>query len=157
MKTLILYDSVYENTEKIANAIGKGIDSQVNVLHVAPVETSLLKELDLLVVGSPVHGGMPTPAVQHFLTKIESGALKGVKVAAFDTRFAREDHGLGIKVLMSVIRFAAERISRELVKKGGTLVLPPEGFIVNDKQGPLQEGEIERATRWGTSLYNLSK
>ncbi|MFC1983163.1 hypothetical protein ACFLV5_05230 [Chloroflexota bacterium] len=38
------------------------------------------------------------------------------------------------------------------MKKGGNLVVPEEGFFVKDKEGPLVDGEIERAARWARSM-----
>ena len=33
-------------------------------------------------------------------------------------------------------------------KKKGELALEPEGFIVTGTEGPLKEGELERAANW---------
>lgn len=150
MKTLIIYDSQYGNTEKIAQILGKTLKAVV--LHVSKVEKSHLKGVGLLIVGSPVHGGRATPLIDEFLSSLPRQSLTGVKVAAFDTRFASEDHGIGLRILLSVIRYAAERIGKELAKKGGIIVSPPEGFIVNDKEGPLKTGEIERAEKWAKEV-----
>jgi len=38
------------------------------------------------------------------------------------------------------------------VKKGGRLVAEPEGFIVENKEGPLKQGELERANKWAKQL-----
>jgi hypothetical protein len=38
------------------------------------------------------------------------------------------------------------------VKKGGTLIVLPECFIVKDSEGPLKAGELERAADWARSL-----
>ena len=64
MKVLIVYDSVYGNTEKIAKAIGDAITVKAKVLRVGEVNSSELKTFDLLIVGSPTHGGRPTPAIK---------------------------------------------------------------------------------------------
>jgi hypothetical protein len=53
---------------------------------------------------------------------------------------------------MKVIDFAAPRIAKTLVAKGGQLATDPEGFIVIGKQGPLKEGELERALQWAKQL-----
>ena len=58
---------------------------------------------------------------------------------------------------MSVIRYAAPRLAKELEKKGGKLVAEPEGFIVENKEGPLKQGEIERATKWASQLSLAKK
>jgi flavodoxin len=88
MKALIVYDSVYGNTEKIARAIAEAItqSGEVKVLRAGEANPSELASIDLLIVGSPTHGGRPTPAVQDLLNKVTQPSLKGIKVAAFDTR-----------------------------------------------------------------------
>lgn len=152
MKSLVIYDSVYGNTENIAQAIGKGLTGEVTVARVSDVKASELQTVDLLIVGSPVHGGRPTPAIDALLQQIPAHALEGKRVAAFDTRFEAEEQGIGLRLLMSVIRYAAERIAKELAKKGGKLVAEPEGFIVEDKEGPLKQGELERAGSWAQAM-----
>ena len=44
--------------------------------------------------------------------------------------------------------YAAEPIAKGLKRKGGDQRLPPEGFYVADTEGPLKEGELERAAEW---------
>jgi hypothetical protein len=44
--------------------------------------------------------------------------------------------------------FAAPRIASALEEAGAALVVGPEGFIVEDTEGPLRAGELERAAEW---------
>lgn len=157
MKALIIYDSVYGNTEQIAKAIGAGLTGDVKVVRVGEANPSTLVGCDLLILGSPVHGGRPTPALDEFVKSLAANSLQGVNGAAFDTRFDAVEQGVGLRVLMSVIRYAAERLAKDLKKKGGTLVAKPEGFIVEDKEGPLKQGELERATKWAQQLLTASQ
>lgn len=152
MKAFIIYDSVYGNTEKIAQAIGAGLTGDVNVVRVGDVNASEIKTYDLLIVGSPVHGGRATPAIDALLKQLPAHSLEGKRVAAFDTRFEAEEQGVGLRILMSVIRYAADRIARDLAKKGGRLVAEPAGFIVENKEGPLKQGELERARTWTNGM-----
>jgi flavodoxin I len=152
MKALIIYDSMYGNTQKIAQAIGEGLTGEVKVVRIGEVNPSELKTCDLLIFGSPVHGGRATPELDTFIKQLPANYLEGISVAAFDTRFEAEAQGVGLRLLMSVIHFAAPRIAKALVKKGGILVVEPEGFIVENKEGPLKQGELERATKWATQL-----
>ena len=151
MKALIVYDSVYGNTEKIARAIAAALtpSGEVKVLRPGEVNPSELQAVDLLVVGSPTQGGKPTPAIQDFLNKISEPAIKGINVAAFDTRFSTK--------LAAIFGYAAGKIAGSLKKKGGTIVLPPEAFFVKGKEGPLKEGELERAAGWAKRLLESKK
>ena len=149
MKALIVYDSAYGNTEKIARAIGGAITGEVKVLRPGEVNPSDLQSVDLLIVGSPTQGGRPTPAIQDFLNKIPEPAIKGVNVAAFDTRFSTK--------LVGIFGYAAGKIANSLKRKGGTLILSPEPFFVKGKEGPLKEGELERAADWAKGIVESKK
>ena len=144
MKALIVYDSMYGNTEKIAQAIGGAIIGEVKVLRIGEVNPSELEAIDLLIVGSPTQGGRPTQAIQDFLNKTAESAIKGIKVAAFDTRFTSR--------WARIFGFAAGRITRVLKGKGGDLIASPEGFFVTGTEGPLKEGELERAASWARGI-----
>jgi len=149
MKTLIVYDSVYGNTEKIAKAIGDAITGEVKVLRVGEVNSSELKVFDLIIVGSPTQGGRPTQAIQDFLKKVMEPAIKGINVAAFDTRFSTR--------LVRIFGYAAGRIADSLKRNGGTLIAPPEGFFVKGTKGSLKEGEVERAASWAKEIVKSKK
>jgi flavodoxin len=149
LKTLIVYDSVHGNTEKIARAIGDAISGEVEVHHVGEVSSSELSTFDLLIVGSPTHGGRPMQAIQDFLNEAPATALNGKKVASFDTRIPRR--------WVRIFGYAAGRISDRLKRKGGTLIVPPEGFFVEGTKGPLREGEEERAAGWAKEIVHSIK
>jgi flavodoxin len=144
MKTCVVYDSVYGNTEKIAQAIGDAIPGEVTVLRVGEVNPSELKTFDLLIVGAPTHGGRPSPAIQDFLGNVPVAAVKGTHVAAFDTRVTNK--------WARILGFAAPKIARRMKKMGGALVGSPEGFFVEGTEGPLAEGELERAAGWAQEI-----
>jgi flavodoxin I len=138
MNALVVYDSTYGHTAKIAQAIGEAIGGQVR--RVGEVNPADLKGLDLLIVGSPTHGGWFTPEIKSLINALP--ALEGVPVAVFDTRVAS-------KVGALLFGYAAPRLARSLQAKGGNLVAPPEGFFVLGTRGPLKDGELERAAGWG--------
>ena len=151
MKSLIVYDSIYGNTEKIARAVADAIapSGEVKVVQAGEANPPELESTDLLIVGSPTHGGRPTPAVQDFLNKIPKLSLQGINVAAFDTRSQAK--------LAKVFGNAAGRIARNLEKKGGNLIASPEGFLVTGTKGPLKEGELERAAGWAKGMLESKK
>jgi flavodoxin len=116
---------------------------------VGEANPSELASVNLLIVGSPTHAGRPLTAVQGFLSKIPELSLKGVSVAAFDTRISKKIVGL--------FGYAAGHIAGDLKKKGGTLIASPEGFFVTGGQGPLKEGELERAAGWAKGIVQSKK
>ena len=144
MKTLVVYDSLYGNTEKIARAIAEAITGEVKLDRVGEVDVSELKALDLLIVGAPTHAARPSPATREFLDKVEARALEGVKVAGFHTRLT--------SWWARIFGFAARGIAKSLKKKGGTLLLSPWAFYVEGTEGPLKEGELEQAAAWAREI-----
>lgn len=158
MKGLVVYDSVFGNTEKIAQAIGAALAGHGNVetLSIGKVTAESMAGLDMLLVGSPTRGFRPTEAVSKFLNSIPKNSLTGIQVAAFDTRIWLDT--IDSKTLRFVVDkggYAATTIAKSLVKKGGKLVAPPEGFLVTGEQGPLKDGELERASAWGSKILIL--
>ncbi len=148
-KMLVIYDSKYRNKEKIARAISGAFHGEVSVVCPDRVIPADLKSLDFLVVGSPTQGFRATMPVQEFLDNIPDRSLNGLFVAAFDTRM--NVGGIGGFIVRRG-GYAAPRTARVLQKKGGVLAAPPEGFFVLGSEGPLKEGELERATEWARGL-----
>ena len=155
MKALVVYDSVFGNTEKVAQTMGQALASQAEVqtLRVGDVKPEHL-EIDMLIVGSPTRAFSPTPAIRKWLRGLPANSLQGVKVAAFDTRIALEDVDSAIlSFLVKIFGYAARPIGNGLTKRTGDLALPPEGFYVKGAEGPLKDGELERAADWAQRIF----
>lgn len=150
MKSLVIFDSMYGNTSQVAHAIGGVLGSQV--IPIEEAHEFQLDNVDLLIVGCPTQGGKPTVALEHFLEGLPATKLASLPVAVFDTRFAINEHGLGLKLLMKTIGFAAPRLGKILTDKGAALISAPQGFIVKEKSGPLKSGELARARSWAQKL-----
>lgn len=145
MRALVVYDSVYGNTEKIAQAIGGAISGgEVRVLRAGEVGPPELENISLLVVGAPTQGGRATPAIRDFLDRVSKAEINGLDAAAFDTRH--------VSAMTKIFGYAAGRIASSLKKKGANLLVDPEGFFVEGTEGPLRAGELERAAAWGKGL-----
>jgi len=139
MKALVIYDSTYGNTEKIARAISKTIGCKA--LRATEVNPADLKEFGLLIVGAPTHGGWFMTEIKNLLNALPS--LEGVNVAAFDTR-----------TKLVILGHAAPSIARYLESSGGNLLVPSEGFFVLGFKGPLMDGELERAADWAQGIVS---
>lgn len=140
-KIIVLYDSGFGNTKLIAEAIVDGMGESASLLHVSEFTKEHLNNLTALIAGSPINGFMPTEKMQAALKSIPAGALKGVKAASFDTRMHVWIHG-----------DAAKKISKRLAAAGAEIIADPALFRVTGKEGPLADGEIERAKEWGRTL-----
>ena len=144
MKVLVVYDSKWGNTESIAKAVAAGIGKNAKPITVDDLETIKRETIDFLIIGSPVIGGKPTKLIQEYVKGIPQILNKKVRVATFDTRMTTK--------FAQKFGFAAVRIADELKAQGNTLISEPMGFVVIGQKGPLAEGELERASKWGKDL-----
>ena len=165
MKALVVYESIYGNTKQVAEAIGKALGEQykVTVTEVGEAKYEALSEIDLLVVGGPTHlMGMSRRSsrdsareamkeqelvskgvgVREWLDGLPKAA--NVNAAAFDTR--------AHKIWLVPMGAAAKGIASRLAARGYKLVAEPEGFYIKHSEGPLDDGELDRAIQWGRSL-----
>ena len=145
MKSLVIYDSVHGNTKTIAETIAKELGSETRTISVLEFKPEYLKEVKLLVVGSPIIAWQPTMKMMDFLMAFKKKQLDGFKAAVFDTRVELFIHG-----------DAAGKIAVELARAGAVIVTEPMGFKVKGKEGPLKKGEVERAAAWARSLRVLA-
>lgn len=172
MRTVIVFESMFGNTEQLAREIAAGLESsgaQVDLADVRNVRPADLGDCDLLVVGAPTHafslsrqstredavrqGADPARAglgVREWLATLddafETGAARP-RVAVFDSRVGKVRHLPGS---------AAKRASRVLRTEGFDLVDSPTSFYVVDVKGPVVAGERERARTWGARLADLA-
>ena len=147
MKGLVVYDSRFGNTEKVAHAVAAALGPRESVRaeKVDAVAADDLKDLDVVVVGSPVHAWHPTKEMRVFLDGLQPNALSGVRAAAFDTRFRGRLAGS-----------AAGNIEKKLRKQNCTIVAPSTSFLVLGGEGPLAEGELERAAIWAKQILEAT-
>ena len=151
MQTVIIYDSKFGNTEKVAEAIARGIGTlaDVRVMSTAGAIGSartLAGRPDLLLVGGPTQKRGPSPALRAFIDALPA-PLRGIPAACFDTRYR------GPVLLMGS---AATGAAKALAEAGAEIVAPPESFFIARK-GPmelqrLESAEIERAEQWGRAV-----
>ena len=108
-----------------------------------PRQSVELQGLDLFIVGCPTQGWKPTSAIQSFLEEASSEELGSMAVACFDTRFRlpRFMSGSAAKVMAAKLR-----------EKGVRRSSRPESFFVKGTEGPLREGELERASMWARQI-----
>jgi hypothetical protein len=168
MTALVVYESVYGNTRAIAEAIRDALTaSGHDATAVAVADAPDTPDADLLIVGGPTHmHGLTTSMSRHMAIKaaeedghhhVEPGAgderglrqwLRalpdgaGARAGAFDTRGDANSALTGS---------AARGIARRLRRRGYTVV-SADSYLVEDAEGPLQDGELERARDWAATV-----
>ena len=116
MKTVIVYDSMYGNTEIIARAIGDAISGDIQVLRSNEANAAQLETVDFLIVGAPTQAGRPTPAIQEFLNTLTKSTVKGVNIASFDTRISAKWVGIfgtGSRVAFFFLQLTPKKIGSQ--------------------------------------------
>lgn len=142
MNTIIVYDTQYGNTERIAQAIASTLQSfgPVQIACIDPDHPLDCQQADLLILGSPTQGLRATPAMQSFVLHTPFALLPNLAVATFDTRV----HGPWGS--------AARNLARRLHEQHMETLVPPTSFFVEGTPGPLVKGEEERAARWALEM-----
>jgi flavodoxin len=147
---LVVYDSYFGNTAKVAEAIGEALGGIVKAADQVSAED--LAGLQILFVGSPTRAFRPTPKTMTFLKGLQ-GKLDGVKGSVFDTRIPIEGTDSGfLRFMIRLFGYADAKLAKAFKKTGADLALEPAGFAVTDSEGPLAEGELERAVIWANEI-----
>ena len=89
MNTLIIYDSLYGNTKKIAETLAATCRSygEVRLEAAEGLQGIEFKNADMVFVGGPTHNQNLSPKMKTLLANTAKRSLQGVKAAAFDTRY----------------------------------------------------------------------
>ena len=167
MRALVIYESMFGNTKRIALAIADGLSQHmaVEAIEVSVAPLALGDDVDLLVVGGPTHvhgmtsGFTRTQAEKQATSQLVSEKLgmrewleesqptdRSLKAAAFDTRIK------GAEILTGS---AAHGYQKRLHTAGYAVVREPESFFIATKapqDDALLPGEVERARAWGAEL-----
>jgi hypothetical protein len=163
VRILVVYESLFGNTERIAGAICAGLRSTmpVELVRVDRAPVALPAELELLVVGGPTHAfGMSRHAgrvsasaqgpvvmplhigIREWLDQLRY--RQGPALAAtFDTRNAKSHWIPGS---------AAKSAAKVLDRRGYRFLAEPTDFLVEGAVGPVAPGELIRAREWGEQL-----
>jgi flavorubredoxin len=148
-KALVVYDSVFGNTEKVARALARGLEDGgvgVECVRVDAVKFDELSGNDLLVIGGPVHGWNVSKPIKEFLERLKSmEGLSGKKAFAFDTKMGRS----------MLAGDAGGKIERKLKSLGLKIIKAHASAVVKGRQGPLEEGSEETFKQLGTELAKM--
>ena len=163
MKALVVYESMFGNTKQVAQAIARGLEksAEVELVEVSDAPPNPDVDVDLIVAGGPTHAFSMSRASTRG-NAIDRGATEGEqgiglrewiealpkgrhadKIATFDTRVRTMRHLPG-----SAAKGAAKAARHHRYESAA----PAESFYVDDIEGPLLGGELDRAEAWGKQL-----
>jgi hypothetical protein len=168
MRAVVIYESMFGNTRRVAEAVAAGLSARLGADRVSVLEAGAaaaadrapVEGVDLVVVGGPTHAfGLSRPSTRRSAADVDRDAAvptgaglrewlaaaspgAGRLAAAFATRVRRP----------LVAGSAAKAATRRLRRLGYRLVDRPRDFWVAGTPGPLNPGELERAVRWGEDL-----
>jgi menaquinone-dependent protoporphyrinogen IX oxidase len=152
LKGIIIYDTSYGNTKKVAETIAETLKEsgiEADFFKVNEVKNLSAKDYDFLVLGSPTKFGTMSFAVKFFLGKMKSEEWINKPFAAFDT-----ENPENIEKARAENKewSAAEKIAAKLKEKKMNQLLPVLKAAVLGQKGPLVDGEIERAKEFARTL-----
>lgn len=159
MKALVVYESHYGSTAKIAEAIAEGIGPEAQALNTTEATPDVVAQAELVVAGAPVMAfNLPSdamlanvakdtkapfapdlahPSLRDWLERLPHGSAAA---ASFETRLRWSPGG------------ATSAIDERFHKAGFRTIAKAGKFVVKGSYGPLREGEVERAREWGATL-----
>jgi flavodoxin len=145
MNALVVYESQFGNTEKVAQTVAGALRAfgEAQAVRVDPAHPIELQGIDMLVVGGPTQSWGVTSGLRSFLAAIPPAQLRSLRVACFDTRLRQPRWLTGS---------AAGVMAKNLQKLGVSPLVPAESFLVSGQQGPLISGELDRAAAWAQTL-----
>lgn len=170
MRALLVYESMFGSTGLVARAVAEGLAAggyAVEIHEAGAAPSAGDTDFDLLVVGAPTHAfslsrpSTRTEAVRQGAAPEHAGtglrewlSALGSKqdarerpAAAFDTRVTK---------VRNLPKAASTRAAHLLARHGYRLVSKPTPFLVEDVQGPLVDGELDRARDWGRTVATAS-
>jgi flavodoxin len=147
-KGIVIYDSNYGNTEKVARALATGIEQggvEVECVNINGIDIEKLKEFNLVCIGGPTHIASMSKPMKEFFEKMKAINMIGTKGFCFDTRNPSRFNAFDLNS-------AAKRIEKKMRKMNVDLIRPRESALVEGREGPLHDGVEGRFTRIGAEI-----
>lgn len=161
MRALVVFESMFGNTHRIADAIADGMadGAEVAIFDVADAPAQVPVGVDLLVAGGPTHAfSMSRLSTRRdaarrggAFTDVPDGLrewLHALPAPSSECTFAAFDTRVDMPLLPGAASHSATRVARRL----GFRVVEPASFLVEGYEGPLVDGQLERAREWGHGL-----
>ena len=149
MKALIIYDSLFGNTEKVARALASGLregGADVDCTRAAEVDVAGLHANDMLVIGGPTHKRGLSEPMKEFIERLNDVDLTDIKGFAFDTK--QEPRFL--------TGSAGKHIEQKMKQRHMRVVKRHASAIVLGREGPVAEGTEAQFRQIGAELGRVN-
>lgn len=149
LNALVIYQSLFGCTRQIAQRVAETLEAygavhgKVRLLSVEQAWPLDLEGVNLLIMGAPTHRQKAPQTIRSLVHALPEKALVGIATATFDTRYAATTWKTGS---------AASWLDKALRQLGGDSIVPSASFFAVDREGPLKEGELERARSWAAQI-----
>lgn len=160
MKALILYESYFGNTRRIAETVAAGVADRGVDTHITAIENApetVPADVDILILGAPTHNRhLPSPksrekALAAGAQTSEQGVAEWLAAAELNSEpyAAIFDTSTGKNWLSGS---AAKHAAKLLAHREPPLRAITKTFLVDSNEGPLTDGELDAARTWGRLL-----
>ncbi|MEM3617224.1 MAG: flavodoxin domain-containing protein [Candidatus Bathyarchaeia archaeon] len=146
VKVLVIFESRYGNTKRVAEAIIEGINEvggvEVSLKELKEVDFKEIPLYDAILIGSPNHVGGPTRGIKGFIDRLGELRLVGKRFAVFDTYMGRD------------FEKAVKKMEKRVSEKAPSLKRITAGLSikVNGVKGPIAEGELPKCKEFGKDI-----
>jgi flavodoxin len=174
MKTLIVYESMFGNTRRIAEALAQaldaaGVEATVTPAASAPTDVS---GFDLVIVGAPTHAhSLPRPSSREQAANWAADPAKHLVLEEHATGAGVREWTKSLELSTNPPRFAAfstradiprlfagdatVAIAKQLERLGAE-VDPRMDFLMDPEDG-LVDGELDRARDWAEQFAAIGR
>jgi flavodoxin len=143
-KALILYDSVYGNTKKVAMSLSRGLEAggfYVDCSSIQDFDIGELKNYNIIGIGGPTHYHGASKKMKLFLSRMKHLKMENIYGFAFET-----------KGDFRLAGSAAKRITRYLNKVNIKIIHDTITGIVLDQEGPLKDDTQDLMEQVGLNI-----
>lgn len=146
MKSLVVYDSYFGNTELVAKTIYKTLQKagSSRLIHVSEASNLDIDTFNLVVVGSPTRYYKPTKPIVQFVREVKS---YDIQMALFDTRMDAENHWI-LGPAERMLGFAADTMASIVDMGRAQMDVEPLGVYVKTTKGPVRKKALRDIETW---------
>lgn len=150
MKVIIIYESKYGNTKRVAEMIIEAMKEvgglETDLIMYKEADLDKIPEYDAILIGSPTHIGGPTRGINKFIDKLGKLNLEGKVGAVFSSY--KSDFEEAVKNM-------EKRINEKVL--GLKLVVPGLSIKVKGMKGPILEEELPKCKEFGKKIATQIK